>query len=186
MANIQNIFLIGPMGAGKTSIGRVLARELSMEFFDSDQEIEKKCGVDLAWIMDVEGPEGFRKREEQAIAELTQRKGIVLATGGGTVDNPANRALLASRGTVVYLKTTLEQQVERTSKDRRRPDLRHGNVRETLEQFSQKRTPLYEELADYALFTDERSVRAAVSEIVKKLFDRDISLEGFSDSSGVE
>lgn len=175
MPPVQNIYLIGPMGAGKTSIGRLLARELNMHFYDSDQEIESRCGVDVVWIFDVEGPEGFRKREEAVIVELTKLKGIVLATGGGTIDSSVSRGLLAARGTVVYLKATLAQQLERTSKDRKRPDLQTGDVRKTLETLKVKREPLYEELADYSFETDNQSVRSVVGNIIKKLFNQDLA-----------
>ena len=123
MAEKRNIFLIGPMGAGKSTIGRQLAQQLSMEFVDSDNEIEQRAGADISWIFDVEGEEGFRKREERIINELTQRQGIVLSTGGGSVLSKDTRNYLSARGIVIYLKTTVDKQVERTLRDKKRPSL---------------------------------------------------------------
>lgn len=120
MAEKRNIFLIGPMGAGKSTIGRQLAQQLSMEFVDSDNEIEQRAGADISWIFDVEGEEGFRKREERIINELTQRQGIVLSTGGGSVLSKDTRNYLSARGIVIYLKTTVDKQVERTLRDKKR------------------------------------------------------------------
>jgi shikimate kinase len=169
MQRLQSIFLIGPMGAGKSTIGRHLARELSLEFYDSDQVIEARCGARIPWIFDVEGEEGFRKREEMVIAELSQLKNIVLATGGGTVCSPENRAALAARGIVVYLQASLAQQLSRTSRDRNRPLLQTGNVRQTIETLAKEREPLYTELADYTFSTDHRAVRSVALDIVKHL-----------------
>ena len=117
----QNVFLIGPVGAGKSTIGRQLATALKMDFFDSDREIEKRCGVDIDWIFDLEGEKGFRQREQDIINELANRQGIVLATGGGAVVSLDNRTVLSSRGKVVYLQASIEQQLQRTAKDKRRP-----------------------------------------------------------------
>jgi shikimate kinase len=121
MAEKRNIFLVGPMGAGKSTIGRHLADELHLEFFDSDHEIERKTGADIAWIFDLEGEDGFRKRELETINELTDKQGIVLATGGGSIITPAVRNRLSARGIVVYLQTTIDKQVARTQRDKRRP-----------------------------------------------------------------
>ena len=120
MAEKRNIFLVGPMGAGKSTIGRHLADELHLEFFDSDHEIERKTGADIAWIFDLEGEDGFRKRELETINELTDKQGIVLATGGGSIITPAVRNRLSARGIVVYLQTTIDKQVARTQRDKRR------------------------------------------------------------------
>lgn len=169
MQRLQSIFLIGPMGAGKSTIGRHLARELNLEFYDSDQVIEAKCGARIPWIFDVEGEEGFRKREEAVIAELSNKKNIVLATGGGTVCSPENRALLASRGIVIYLQASLTQQLSRTARDRNRPLLQTGNVRQTIEKLAKEREPLYEDLADHVFSTDQRAVRSVALDIVKYL-----------------
>lgn len=123
MVKFHNIFLIGPMGAGKSTIGRTVAKELKLDFFDSDLEIEERTGADLSWIYDLEGEDGFRKREIDVIDELTHKSNIVLATGGGVVDSKENRIALAGRGTVIYLCTSLEQQYERTKRDTKRPQL---------------------------------------------------------------
>ncbi|MGL5792789.1 MAG: shikimate kinase AroK, partial [Plesiomonas shigelloides] len=121
MAEKRNIFLIGPMGAGKSTIGRYLAQMLNMEFFDSDQEIERRTGADISWVFDVEGEEGFRVREEKVINDLTEKQGIVLATGGGSIQSRETRNRLSARGIVVYLETTIEKQLARTQRDKKRP-----------------------------------------------------------------
>ena len=118
MAEKRNIFLVGPMGAGKSTIGRQLAQQLNMEFFDSDQEIERRTGADVGWVFDVEGEAGFRDREEKIINELTEKQGIVLATGGGSVKSRETRNRLSARGVVVYLETTIEKQLARTQRDK--------------------------------------------------------------------
>ncbi len=168
--SVDNIFLIGPMGAGKTTIGRLLAQDLRLEFFDSDQEIEDRTGADIAWIFDMEGEEGFRKREEKVIEELTEKNKIVLATGGGAVLSEQNRRLLHSRGTVVYLMTTINQQLERTRKDQKRPLLQNVDDPElTLRSLMEERDPLYREIADFMVMTSLRSAKAVSSEIVNHL-----------------
>ncbi len=169
MKRSRNVYLVGPMGAGKSTIGKHLADLLKVEFYDSDAEIEKRCGADIAWIYDVEGEERFREREEKVIFELTDKNGIVLATGGGVVDSSVNRARLAARGTVIYLKVTVDQQMERTSKDRTRPQLQVNNKREVLEKMSEDRTHHFREIADYIFETDERGVRTVAADIVKML-----------------
>lgn len=118
MAEKRNIFLVGPMGAGKSTIGRQLAQLLGMDFIDTDTEIEQRAGADISWIFDVEGEEGFRKREERIINELTQKQGIVLSTGGGAVMSKENRNHLSARGIVIYLETTVDKQFERTQRDK--------------------------------------------------------------------
>ena len=133
------------MGAGKSTIGRQIAQQLGMEFFDSDQEIEKRTGADIAWIFDLEGEDGFRAREEKVINELTEKQGVVLATGGGSVLSKETRNRLSARGIVVYLETTIEQQMARTHKDKRRPLLQGSNTpRELYEELAGEREPLYE------------------------------------------
>ena len=159
MAEKRNIFLVGPMGAGKSTIGRHLADELHLEFFDSDQEIERRTGADIAWIFDLEGEDGFRKREEDVINELTDRQGIVLATGGGSVINKSVRNRLSARGIVVYLQTTIDKQVARTQRDKRRPLLQNDNPEAVLKELADTRNPLYEEVADYVVDTDDQSAR---------------------------
>jgi shikimate kinase len=172
MKRSVNLFLIGPMGAGKSTIGRQLAKELKLEFYDADQEIEARTGADIAWIFDVEGEEGFRKRESMVIDELSQLQGIVLATGGGAVLNAENRTRLAARGTVVYLYTTVEQQVRRTAKDKRRPLLQTPTPESTLKDLMGSRDPLYREVADVVVATDGRTVRSVALEVIR-LLERD-------------
>ena len=166
--SVDNIFLIGPMGAGKTTIGKLLADELKLEFIDSDQEIENRTGADIAWIFDMEGEEGFRKREEKVIEELTAKNKIVLATGGGAVLSEQSRRLLHSRGTVIYLMTTINQQLERTRKDQKRPLLQNVDDPEAkLRSLMEEREPLYREIADHMVMTNRRSAKTVSMESTK-------------------
>ena len=144
MAEKRNIFLVGPMGAGKSTIGRQLAQQLNMDFVDSDAVIEERAGADISWIFDLEGEEGFRKREERILNELTQMQGIVLSTGGGAVLSKDSRNYLSARGIVIYLETT----------------------RQVLEDLAKIRNPLYEEVADITLPTDEQNAKVMVNQIV--------------------
>ena len=169
MAEKRNIFLVGPMGAGKSTIGRHLADELHLEFYDSDQEIERRTGADITWIFDLEGEEGFRKREENVINDLTDKQGIVLATGGGSIMTKAVRNRLSARGIVVYLQTTIEKQVARTQRDKRRPLLQKDDPEQVLRDLAEKRNPLYEEVADYVVDTDDQSARAVANQIISKI-----------------
>lgn len=165
-AGNKNIFLIGPMGAGKSSVGRYLAGRLNLEFFDTDEEIEKRTGVDIGWIFDLEGEEGFRKREETVVSELVGSPGIVLATGGGTILSPLCRSLLRGHGVVIYLEVSLQYQKARTVNDSRRPALRVANRQEVLEQLYREREPIYRELANFQVSTDRRNVRAVSDDII--------------------
>lgn len=167
MNHVANIFLVGPMGAGKTTIGRLLAKCLKMDFVDSDKEIERRTGVDIPLIFEYEGEAGFRRREAEAIRELTAYAQIVLATGGGSVLLPENRAALRSHGFVVYLKCSVERQLERTQKDTHRPLLRTANPRQRLEELMVVRDPLYREVADCIVDTGRHSSRQVVREILK-------------------
>ncbi len=169
MAEKRNIFLIGPMGAGKSTIGRHLADELHLEFFDSDQEIEKRSGADIAWIFDIEGEDGFRIREENIINDLTDKQGIVLATGGGSVVTKAVRNRLSARGIVVYLQTTIDKQVARTQRDKRRPLLQNDDPESVLRKLAEERNPMYEDVADYVVDTDDQSARAVANQIINKI-----------------
>lgn len=169
MAEKRNIFLVGPMGAGKSTIGRHLADELHLEFFDSDQEIERRTGADIAWIFDLEGEDGFRDREESVINELTDKQGIVLATGGGSIVTKAVRNRLSARGIVVYLQTTIDKQVARTQRDKRRPLLQNDDPEAVLVELAGTRNPLYEEVADYVVDTDDQSARAVANQIIDKI-----------------
>ncbi|MBU2870616.1 shikimate kinase AroK [Colwellia sp. E2M01] len=170
MAEKRNIFLIGPMGAGKSTIGREIADRLHLEFFDSDQEIERRTGADIAWVFDLEGEEGFRKREEGVIEDLSEKQGIVLATGGGSVISTNTRNHLSARGIVVYLETTIDKQVARTQRDRRRPLLQtEEEPRTVLENLAVARNPLYEEIADVIVQTDDQSAKVVAHKIIEKL-----------------
>lgn len=170
---IHNIFLIGPMGAGKSTIGRALAQEMKLEFYDADEVVEQRAGAEIAWIFDIEGEDGFRKREQRVIDELTQKNNIVLATGGGVILTPENRVALAARGTVVYLKTSLAQQYERTRRDTKRPLLRTENLPKRLEGLRSEREPFYEEIADVSFDTDNLSVKSVANNIIKYLYSDD-------------
>lgn len=165
----SSIFLIGPMGAGKSTIGRLLSSELKLVFHDSDKVIEERCGANIPWIFDKEGEQGFRDREQQVIDDLTQQSSILLATGGGAVIRPENRQYLSNRGTVVYLKASVEQQIARTERDRNRPLLREGNPKQILQNLFQQRDPLYQSIADIIIETDQRNPRWVVQELRKKL-----------------
>ena len=167
MSKHGNVILIGPMGAGKSTIGRQLAQILNYEFVDSDHEIEARTGADIPWIFDVEGEEGFRRREESVIDELTLRDGVVLATGGGAVTREANRRVISARGIVIYLKTSIEQQLARTAKDRKRPLLQHAEPRKVLTELMKTREPLYLEVADHVVETDASNIRDVATKIAE-------------------
>jgi shikimate kinase len=169
MKHPKNIFLVGPMGAGKSAVGRQLARTLHLPFMDSDDEIESRTGVDIPFIFEKEGEAGFRKREAAAIDDLTGFDGVVLAAGGGAVVDPVSRSRLGGRGFVVYLYTTVDQQLARTRKGRERPLLENGNPRQTLEALLAKRDPMYREIADLVVETDGRKVHSVAREIIKKV-----------------
>ncbi|MEM8498203.1 MAG: shikimate kinase AroK [Pseudomonadota bacterium] len=162
----QRIYLIGPMGAGKSTIGRQLATELKLDFVDTDAEIERRCGADIPWIFDVEGEQGFRLRETQVLEELSTQSKCVIATGGGIVTQDRNRQILQGSGFVVYLYTTIEQQVERTARDRKRPLLQVEEPREVIEALMLEREPMYRDLADLIVSTDRRTAKKVAVEIV--------------------
>jgi shikimate kinase len=158
------------MGAGKSTIGREIADRLHLEFFDSDQEIERRTGADIAWVFDLEGEEGFRKREETVIEDLSEKQGIVLATGGGSVISTNVRNRLSARGIVVYLETTIDKQVARTQRDRRRPLLQTAEKpRTVLENLAVERNPLYEDIADIIVQTDDQSAKVVAHKIIERL-----------------
>lgn len=169
MAVGNRIFLVGPMGAGKTTIGRLLARSLRLDFVDSDSEIEDSTGADIPWIFDVEGEEGFRDREQEALEILTLRDRTVLATGGGAVLRLANRRVLSARGFVVYLYAPLEEQIRRTGGDRKRPLLAHGDPAQTLKELMTQRDPLYREVADLVIESDSSSPRSVAQRVLTQL-----------------
>jgi len=157
------------MGVGKTTIGRMLARELGLDFVDCDHEIEKRCGAAIAWIFDVEGEAGFRERETQMLDELTLHNKILLATGGGAVLREENRRFLMDRGIVVYLDTSVDLLVKRTAKDKKRPLLQNRDPRQVLEKIKHDRDPLYQEVADIRVFVGDNSSRKTVNLILQQL-----------------
>lgn len=166
---LPNIFLIGPMGTGKSTIGRALAQAMQREFYDVDETIEKNSGVSITWIFDVEGEEGFRQREHKVVDELTQKEKIVLATSGGAILDSRNRAFLTSRGIVVHLKTSLGEQYERTKNDSKRPLLQVDNLKETLQKLHDERVALYNQVADATFETDNVGVKNIVNHILAYL-----------------
>ena len=170
MPEDNNIFLIGPMGAGKTTIGRLLARDLNRPFYDSDRFIEEHTGADIPLIFDLEGEEGFRKREQAAIDELTSMHNIVLATGGGAVLRQENRKHLSERGTAFYLYTDLKFLLERTRKDKNRPLLQSDEDPEAiLKRLMDQRDPLYRQTADFIIDTGKSSIRGVIKAIIDRL-----------------
>ncbi len=169
MTKPNRIFLIGPMGAGKTTIGKQLAQSLGMTFGDSDQEIQRRTGVDIPTIFEYEGEEGFRQREQQAIDDLTQVDNQVLATGGGAILRAENRQHLSARGIVVFLACSPEQQFERTYRDRNRPLLQTEDPLERLKTLMAEREPLYLSTADYTVSTEGRSAATVANEILERL-----------------
>ncbi|WP_369602902.1 shikimate kinase AroK [Hahella sp. SMD15-11] len=165
----KNVVLVGPMGTGKTTIGKLLAKELGYEFIDSDREIEARCGADIPWIFDVEGESGFRDRETAVLEDLIEMPHAVIATGGGAVVRPVNQAIMMRAGAIVYLHTSVDQQYERTRKDRRRPLLQQSDPKAVLERLMAQREPIYRELADIIVETDRRKPWSVAREIAKKL-----------------
>lgn len=164
-----NVYLIGPMGSGKTTIGHRLAKRLGLEFLDNDHELEEHTGASVGLIFDLEGEEGFRKRETAMLRTLTARKNILLATGGGTVLAPENRELLKSSGTVVYMRTSVRQQINRLSRDKSRPLLQSGDREEKLARLAEERNPLYEEIADIIFPSQDRGLDAAAYDLYKTI-----------------
>lgn len=162
-----NIIFVGPMGAGKTTIGRMVAKQLKRSFYDSDREIEKRTGVSIPLIFELEKEQGFRNREKTVIHDLTHLDNIVLATGGGAVLDQQNRSNMVQSGHVIYLKATIDQLVNRTSKDNNRPLLQTEDPRRKLEELMEIRDPLYTEVADTIIATDSLTVRKIVDKIVK-------------------
>ena len=164
----ENIFLIGPMGVGKSTIGRQLAHLLNKEFMDTDHEIEKRTGVDIPTIFDIEGEEGFRRREAAILDEMTSGSNLVLATGGGVILREENRRALR-RGFVVYLSASLETLIERTRRDKSRPLLQNTDRQKKIKELMAEREPIYREESDIIVETDGRSAKAVAKEIVDQL-----------------
>jgi shikimate kinase len=172
MSKETNVYLIGPMGSGKSAVGRQLAKELGRKFIDTDAEIERRTGVDISFIFEKEGEARFREREKEVVADTTALDNVVVATGGGVVLDTDNRNRLASAGTIVYLKVGIEQQLARTGQSRHRPLLAAGDPRGVLEQLAAVRGPLYEEIADIVLDTSGKRVRTVVDAVCRLLKQR--------------
>lgn len=169
MIRAQNIFLVGPMGTGKSTVGRQLAEALGYTFKDSDHEIQRRTGVDIPTIFEFEGEEGFRARERAVLEDLVTEERIVLATGGGAVLDPDNRRHLAARGVVIYLHCTPEQQFSRTARDRGRPLLQTPDPLQSLRDLMDERDPLYRQVADLVVSTERRGTASVVKEIRRRL-----------------
>jgi shikimate kinase len=169
MLGKRNVFLVGPMGSGKTAVGKYIARLTSAPFYDSDAEIERRTGVDIPFIFEKEGEAGFRQREREAIDALTQLEPVVLATGGGAVLLEDNRRCLAARGCVVYLETSIAQQTNRVRRGRNRPLLSNADPTLKLTELMRHRGPLYTEIADIVVTTDGRKVAAVAEDIMRGL-----------------
>lgn len=176
LIKIRSIFIIGPIGAGKSTIGKGLANALKLDFYDSDAIIQKRAGADLTWIFDIEGEDGLRAREEKIIDEITQKSNIVLSTGADAVMSGAIRNILSARGLVLYLKVSPSQQLERTKMNSNRPLLHTNNIEERLEELRATREPLYEELAEVSFDADKGSIKSVINNIVNYLYHQDQSL----------
>ena len=166
---LGNIFIIGPMGSGKSTIGRKLAKALKRNFFDSDNEIEKRTGVSISWIFEMEGEAGFRARERKIISELTSLKNIILATGGGSILVKENRQALKSQGDVVYLTASHKQLLKRTAQNKMRPLLRTEDPQQQIIKLLRQRDLLYRSITDVILQTGNRSIQHTVSNVIKQL-----------------
>jgi shikimate kinase len=165
----MNIFLVGPMGSGKSAVGRQLAQRLALEFIDSDEEIEARTGVDISYIFEREGEAGFRQREAEVIDAITRREGVLVSTGGGAILDAGTRERLRARGRVVYLRTSVDQQLARTRRSNDRPLLNNDDPRGTLERLFEQRAPLYFEVAEIVVDTDGRKVKTVVDQICRQL-----------------
>ncbi len=163
----MNIFIVGPMGSGKSTVGKIISDELFLNFFDTDDEIEAKTGASIDWIFDLEGENGFRKRESEMLDELVKKNSIVLSTGGGIILSKSNRELLSSRGTVFYLSTPISVQSDRTSKDKDRPLLKNGDPVKILTKLHEERKDLYETVSDHIIETENKTSQEVASEIIK-------------------
>ena len=167
MKKDKNIYLIGLMGSGKTTLGKILSKKLDKHFYDSDQVIEEKLGVNVPMIFEYEGEAGFREREKDILKELVSKQNIVLATGGGIILSESNRDLLAKNGIVIYLKSNQKDLVLRMKNDKTRPLLNNGNVELIVKKLCQEREPLYEEIADFKVVTKNKRINEVVNEIVR-------------------
>ena len=163
----MNIFIVGPMGSGKSTVGKIISDELFLDFFDTDDEIEIRTGASIDWIFDLEGESGFRKRESEMLDEMVKKNSIVLSTGGGIVLESSNRELLSSRGTVFYLSTPISVQVERTARDKDRPLLKNGDPEKILSKLHDEREEFYKSVSDHIIETENKSSQEVASEIIK-------------------
>ena len=154
------------MGSGKTTLGKILSKKLDKIFYDSDQVIEEKLGVDVSMIFEYEGEEGFREREKDILQELVSKKNIVLATGGGIILSKSNRDLLSENGIVIYLKSNQKDLILRMKNDKTRPLLKNGNIEEIIKKLCKEREPLYQEIADFEIMTKNKRVHEVVNEII--------------------
>lgn len=179
----NNIFLVGLMGSGKTTIGRSLAKKLNLRFVDADQEIETRTGASIPLIFEIEGEASFRQREADVIRDLTAQQGIVLATGGGAVLNETSRQLLRERGTVIYLRASVASILQRTSHDKNRPLLQTADPRAKIEALSRERAPLYQEVAHIIIETGRPNVHSVVHNILTHLQSNTKSTPVDSESS---
>jgi shikimate kinase len=179
----RNIYLIGPMGSGKTTIGTRLAQKLDMPFYDSDHEIEARTGASVRLIFDIEGEKGFRKRESRMLKELARLNGVLVATGGGAILEAANRELLRKSGLVVYLRTSVGQQLDRLSRDRSRPLLQTGDRERNLLELARQRNPLYEQTADLVFPAKNRNIDSTVDLIYQAICDSREAAPGDRDDS---
>jgi len=169
--NKPNVFLVGPMGSGKTTIGRLVADKLGLAFHDCDHELEQLTGASVNLIFDVEGEAGFRERESQMLQRISALQGVLVSTGGGVVTRPENRTLLKNRGLVVWLKTTVDQQLKRLSHDKSRPLLQTPDRKQKLERLAEERNPLYQELADLVFISPDRNSHIAARDLARRILD---------------
>lgn len=172
--SLPNIYLVGPMGAGKTTVGRHLADLLHREFMDSDHEIERRTGATIPWIFEKEGEKGFRTRESLVIDELTSKQNLVIATGGGAVTQTVNRENLKNRGIVIYLYTPVEIQLQRTYRDKNRPLLQVENPEQRLRDLLQVRDPLYREVAHHIIETNQGAARDLAQRILQLIAEKEL------------
>ena len=166
MKKYKNIYLIGLMGSGKTTLGKILSKKLDKNFYDSDHVIEEKLGVDVPMIFEYEGEAGFREREKDSLKELVSKQNIVLATGGGIILSKSNRDLLSENGIVIYLKSNQKDLIKRMKNDKTRPLLKNGNIEEIIKKLCKEREPLYEEIADFEIMTKNKRIHEVVNEII--------------------
>ena len=162
----MNIFIVGPMGSGKSTVGKIISDELFLDFYDTDEEIEERTGASIDWIFDLEGEDGFRKRESVMLEEMVEKNSIVLSTGGGIILSAFNRELLSSRGTVFYLSTPISVQIERTTKVKDRPLLKGGDPRDILTKLDVERKDFYESVSDHVVKTEDKTSQEVAKEII--------------------